>query len=310
MAQNISPLPQLDLKNAAARVPDGGEIGPVQSGWRLAVREFAQNKLAVTGIAVLVFFFLFSFLGPVFYHGNILTSNLLETNVGPGAGHPLGTNDQGFDNLALIMKGGQASLEIGFFAAFVGIVIGALWGAISGLAGGFLDAAMMRVVDIFLSVPYLFIVLIVAVRYGASVLSLSLIIGFFTWQIPARLVRGEVLTLRVRDFVSAARVAGSGRWRLINKHLLPNALGVVIVNVTFQVADAILAVAALGFLGFGLHYPNQDWGDLLSNGVAYMQDGYWWQIYPVGVCIVLVVMACNLVGDALRDSLDVRLRRR
>ncbi len=310
MAQNISPLPQVDLKNAAARVPDGGEIGPVQSGWRLAVREFAQNKLAVTGIAVLVFFFLFSFLGPVFYHGNILTSNLLETNVGPGAGHPLGTNDQGFDNLALIMKGGQASLEIGFFAAFVGIVIGALWGAISGLAGGFLDAAMMRVVDIFLSVPYLFIVLIVAVRYGASVLSLSLIIGFFTWQIPARLVRGEVLTLRVRDFVSAARVAGSGRWRLINKHLLPNALGVVIVNVTFQVADAILAVAALGFLGFGLHYPNQDWGDLLSNGVAYMQDGYWWQIYPVGVCIVLVVMACNLVGDALRDSLDVRLRRR
>jgi ABC-type dipeptide/oligopeptide/nickel transport system permease subunit len=310
MAQNISPLPQLDLKNAAARVPDGGEIGPVQSGWRLAVREFAQNKLAVTGIAVLVFFFLFSFLGPLFYHGNILTSNLLETNVGPGAGHPLGTNDQGFDNLALIMKGGQASLEIGFFAAFVGIVIGALWGAISGLAGGFLDAAMMRVVDIFLSVPYLFIVLIVAVRYGASVLSLSLIIGFFTWQIPARLVRGEVLTLRVRDFVSAARVAGSGRWRLINKHLLPNALGVVIVNVTFQVADAILAVAALGFLGFGLHYPNQDWGDLLSNGVAYMQDGYWWQIYPVGVCIVLVVMACNLVGDALRDSLDVRLRRR
>jgi peptide/nickel transport system permease protein len=291
-------------------MPDGGEIGPVQSGWRLAVREFAQNKLAVTGIAVLVFFFLFSFLGPVFYHGNILTSNLLETNVGPGAGHPLGTNDQGFDNLALIMKGGQASLEIGFFAAFVGIVIGALWGAIAGLAGGFLDAVMMRVVDIFLSVPYLFIVLIVAVRYGASVLSLSLIIGFFTWQIPARLIRGEVLSLRVRDFVSAARVAGSGRWRLINKHLLPNALGVVIVNVTFQVADAILSVAALGFLGFGLHYPNQDWGDLLSNGVAYMQDGYWWQIYPVGICIVLVVMACNLVGDALRDSLDVRLRRR
>jgi peptide/nickel transport system permease protein len=310
MAQNISPLPQLDLRGAAARMPDGGEIGPVQSGWRLAVREFAQNKLAVTGIAVLVFFFLFSFLGPVFYHGNILTSNLLETNVGPGAGHPLGTNDQGFDNLALIMKGGQASLEIGFFAAFVGIVIGALWGAIAGLAGGFLDAVMMRVVDIFLSVPYLFIVLIVAVRYGASVLSLSLIIGFFTWQIPARLIRGEVLSLRVRDFVSAARVAGSGRWRLINKHLLPNALGVVIVNVTFQVADAILSVAALGFLGFGLHYPNQDWGDLLSNGVAYMQDGYWWQIYPVGICIVLVVMACNLVGDALRDSLDVRLRRR
>ena len=169
---------------------------------------------------------------------------------------------------------------------------------------------MMRVVDVFLSIPGLFIVLIVAVRYGASVLSLSLIIGGFSWLVPARLIRGEVLSLRERDFVSAARVAGSTQWRLVRRHLLPNALGVVIVNVTFQVADAILLIASLGFLGFGLHWPHQDWGDLLSNGVGYLQDGYWWQIYPVGACIVLVVMACNLIGDALRDSLDVRLRRR
>ncbi|MGD0687231.1 MAG: ABC transporter permease, partial [Streptosporangiaceae bacterium] len=155
-----------------------------------------------------------------------------------------------------------------------------------------------------------FIVLIVAVRYGASVLSLSLIIGAFTWLVPARLVRGEVLTLRVRDFVSAARAAGSGRWRLISRHLIPNALSVIIVNVTFNVADAILAVATLGFLGFGLHYPTFDWGDLLSNGTNYLQSGFWWQIYPAGACIILVVMACNLIGDALRDSLDVRLRKR
>jgi peptide/nickel transport system permease protein len=292
------------------RAPEGGEIGPVQSGWRLALREFAENKLAVTGLAILAFFVLFSFVGPVFYHGNYLTSDLLSTNLPPGAGHPMGTSNQGYDELALIMNGGQAALEVGFFAATIAIVIGALWGAVSGLAGGMLDAAMMRVVDIFLSIPSLFIVLIVAVRYGASVLSLSLIIGGFSWLVPARLVRGEVLSLRERDFVSAARVAGSGQWRLIGRHLLPNAFGVVIVNVTFQVADAILAIAALGFLGFGLHWPHQDWGDLLSNGVQYLQDGYWWQIYPVGACIVLVVMACNLVGDALRDSLDVRLRRR
>jgi peptide/nickel transport system permease protein len=208
------------------------------------------------------------------------------------------------------MKGGQASLEVGFFAAAVGIVIGVMFGAISGLAGGLVDAIMMRINDIFLSVPYLFVVLIVAVRYGASVLSLSLIIAAATWQVPARLIRGEVLTLRTRDFIAAAQVAGSGKWRLIMKHLLPNSLGVVIVNGTFQIADAILAVAALGFLGFGLHYPSQDWGDMLSNGINYMQDGYWWLIYPVGICIVLVVMACNLVGDALRDAFDVRLRRR
>jgi ABC-type dipeptide/oligopeptide/nickel transport system permease subunit len=299
-------LPPLDV----TRAPEGGAIGPVQSGWRLAVREFAQNKLAVTGAGILLFFVLFSFVGPIFYHGNYLTSNLIDTNLAPGAGFPLGTSNQGYDELALLMKGGQAALEVGFFSAAVAIIIGALYGAISGLAGGYLDALLMRIVDVFLSIPFLFIVLIVAVRYGASVLSLSLLIGGFSWLVPARLVRGEVLALRVRDFVSAARVAGAGRTRLIGRHLLPNALGVVIVNVTFQVADAILAIAALGFLGFGLQWPNQDWGDLLSNGVTYLQDGYWWQVYPVGVCIVLVVMACNLIGDALRDSLDVRLRSR
>ena len=299
-------LPPLDV----IRAPEGGEIGAVQSGWRLALREFATNRLAVTGVGILLFFVLFSFVGPVFYHGNYLTSDLLSTNLGPGAGHPLGTNNQGYDELALLMKGGQAALEVGFFSAAVAIGIGAIYGAISGLAGGLLDAVLMRVVDVFLSIPFLFVVLIVAVRYGASVLSLSLLIGGFSWLVPARLVRGEVLALRVRDFVSAARVAGAGQTRLIARHLLPNALGVVIVNVTFQVADAILAIAALGFLGFGLQWPNQDWGDLLSNGVSYLQDGYWWQIYPVGACIVLVVMACNLIGDAARDSLDVRLRRR
>jgi peptide/nickel transport system permease protein len=299
-------LPPLDV----TRAPEGGQIGPVQSGWRLALREFAQNRLAVTGVGILLFFVLFSFFGPVFYHGNYLISDLLSTNEGPGAGHPLGTNNQGYDELALLMKGGQAALEVGFFSAAVAIVIGALYGAISGLVGGVVDSLMMRVVDVFLSIPFLFIVLIVAVRYGASVLSLSLIIGGFSWLVPARLVRGEVLTLRERDFVAAARVAGASRTRLIGRHLLPNALGVVIVNVTFQVADAILALAFLGFLGFGLQWPNQDWGDLLYSGTTYLQDGYWWQVYPVGACVVLVVMACNLIGDGARDSLDVRLRRR
>ena len=304
---NIAPsLSPLDVTHA----PEGGEVGAVQSGWRLAFREFMRNKLAVAGMAILLFFVVFCFLGPVFYHGNTINSDLLHTKLPPQAGFPLGTTDQGFDELGLLMKGGQAALEVGFFAAFIGIVIGMLWGAIAGLAGGLLDSAMMRVVDIFLSIPFLFIVLIVAVRYGASVLGLSLIIGGFTWLVPARLVRGEVLTLRTRDFVSAARTAGSGRWRLIRRHLLPNALGVIVVNVTFNVADAILAVAALGFLGFGLHYPSEDWGDMLSNGISYMQDGYWWLVFPVGASIVLVVMACNLIGDALRDSLDVRLRRR
>ena len=299
-------LPPLDT----TRAPEGGEIGAVQSGWRLAVREFVRNRLAVTGVGILVFFVLFCFLGPFFYHTNLLTVSLINAHDPPGAGHPLGADVNGFDVLGELMKGGQAALEIGFFAAFVAITIGALVGAVAGLAGGIVDTVLMRIVDIFLSIPFLFVVLILAARYGASVLSLSLVIGGFSWQVPARLVRGEVLTIRERDFVLAARTAGSGNWRLIRRHLLPNALGVMIVNVTFQVADAILAVSYVGFLGFGLHYPNLDWGDMISDGVGYMQDGYWWLIYPVGVCIVLTVMALNFIGDALRDSLDVRLRRR
>jgi ABC-type dipeptide/oligopeptide/nickel transport system permease subunit len=302
--------PPLDAQQALPLGPEGGNVGAVQSGWRLALREFMSNKLAVVGFAMIVFFVLFCFVGPLIYRTNQLDTNLIIANEAPSGAHLLGTDTNGFDELGRIMVGGQSALEIGFFAALVAIVIGSLWGAVSGLAGGIVDSAMMRVVDVFLSVPFLFVVLILAVKFGATVLSLSLVIGFFAWQVPARLVRGEVLTLRERDFVLAARTAGSSSWRLISRHLLPNALGVVIVNVTFQVADAILAVAYIGFLGFGLHFPNVDWGDQLSAGTQYLQDGYWWLIYPVGACIVLTVMALNFIGDALRDSMDVRLRRR
>jgi len=306
VAQGPASLPPLDL----TRAPEGGEVLGVQSGWRLALREFASNRLAVAGFGILIFFVLFCFVGPLIYHTDQINTNDLLANMPPSGQHLLGTDGQGFDELGRMMKGGQASLEIGFFAAFVAIVIGTLFGAVSGLIGGFVDSALMRVVDVFLSVPFLFVVLILAVKFGASVLSLSLGIGFFAWQVPARLVRGEVLTIRERDYVLAARTAGAGNWRLISRHLLPNALGVVIVNVTFQVADAILAVAYVGFLGFGLHYPNVDWGDMLSEGSTFLQDGYWWLIYPVGACIVLTVMALNFIGDALRDAMDVRLRRR
>ena len=299
-----------DVERALPRGPEGGEVGAIQSGWRLALREFMSNRLAVIGFGILIFFVLFCFVGPHIYHTDQIDTNDILANTAPSGAHLLGTDNNGFDELGRIMLGGQAALEIGFFAAFVAIVIGTLWGAVAGLAGGIIDSAMMRVVDVFLSVPFLFVVLILAVKFGASVLSLSLVIGFFAWQVPARLVRGEVLTLRERDFVLAARTAGATPWRLITRHLIPNALGVVIVNVTFQVADAILTVSYVGFLGFGLHYPNTDWGDQLSNGVTFLEDGYWWLIYPVGACIVLTVMALNFIGDALRDSMDVRLRRR
>ncbi|HEY2506005.1 MAG TPA: ABC transporter permease [Streptosporangiaceae bacterium] len=310
MLPNVSLGPPPAL---SSRAPEGGEVA-VRSGWRLAVRAFAENKLAVIGVGTIVFFVLFCWLGPLFYHGNVTVAALLDSNAPPAAGHPLGADNEGFDILGELMKGGQTSLEIGLLASAIATVVGTLWGAIAGLAGGILDGIMMRIVDVILSVPLLFVVLIVGARWGSTVLLLALIIGVFSWLGPARLVRGEVLTLRVRDFVAAARAAGARQSRLVLRHLIPNALSVVIVNITFQVADAILLVSALGFLGFGLNYPNIDWGDMLSgnsgSGTANLLNGYWWEVYPVGFCIVATVMAFNLMGDALRDALDVRLRRR
>ena len=290
--------------------PEGGEVHESTPMWRLAAQTFLANRLAIAGIAIIVFFVLFCYLGPLFYHTNQLKTDLGATELPPGPGHPLGTDSSGFDELGRIMKGGQASLEVGFLTALIATVLGTLYGAIAGLVGGVVDGLLMRIVDILLAIPFLFIVLIVATRVNATVLSLSVMLGLFSWLVPARLVRGEVLSLRTRDFVSATRVMGGNRWRVISRHLIPNALGTVMVNVTFQVADAILAVAILGFLGFGLNYPQVSWGDMLSDGVTYLLDGYWWLIYPVGICLVLVVMAANFVGDGLRDAVDVRMRRR
>ena len=307
LLEGLTPLGSPDALTTA---PEGGEVGFIASGWRLALREFLDNRLAVAGVGVLMFFVLFCFVGPLIYKTNQSFTNPLITTLPPSSAHPLGTDQNGFDELGRIMYGGQTALAIGFFASLIATIIGTLYGAISGLAGGLLDGALMRFVDILLSIPFLFIVLVLATKYHATVLELSLVLGAFSWLIPARLVRGEVLTLRVRDFVSAVVVMGGTQRRLVFRHLIPNALSVVIVNVTFQVADSILALAYLGFLGFGLEYPTASWGDMLGNAQQYVSSGYWWLVYPVGFCLVAVVMACNLIGDGLRDALDVRLQRR
>jgi ABC-type dipeptide/oligopeptide/nickel transport system permease subunit len=320
LENRVKPLGATGLQVALSDpelMPEGGDVQAIASGWRLAVREFANNKVAVLGVGILVFFVLFCFLGPLFYHTNQSLTQPLNANLQPGQTspingqtYPLGTDEHGFDELGRIMLGGQTALEVGFFAALISIVIGTLYGAVSGLSGRLIDGVMMRFVDIVYSIPFLFIVLVLATKFSATVLEISLLFGFFSWLVPARLMRGEVLTLRERDFVSAARVMGSGRSRLVYRHLIPNALSVVIVNVTFLVADSILALAYLGFLGFGLQYPTASWGDMLGNADNYISNGQWWLVYPVGFCLVAVVMACNLVGDGLRDALDVRLRRR
>jgi peptide/nickel transport system permease protein len=290
--------------------PEGGEIYEQGSGFKITLKAFAENKLALAGIGIVVFFLLFSFVGPHVYHSNQVSGNLLLNNLPPGKGHPLGTDTNGFDELGRMMKGGQAALEIGLLTAAIATVVGTLWGAIAGLVGGWLDGLLMRIVDIGLSIPTLFIVLILSARYSATVVTLSIVLGLNAWFVPARLVRGEVLTLRERDFVAAATAMGASSSRQVTRHLIPNALSVVIVNITFQIADAIIITSVVGYLGFGLHFPQVSWGDQLSSGTEYLGDGYWWLIYPVGICLILTVMAFNFMGDALRDAVDVRMRKR
>jgi peptide/nickel transport system permease protein len=199
---------------------------------------------------------------------------------------------------------------VGLASAVVATVFGTLYGAISGFFGGWLDSLLMRIVDILLSIPVLFLLIALVTIYHSSEILLIVVIAFVSWLIPARLMRGETLSLRIREYVQAVRVMGGSRNRIINRHIIPNAVGTIVVFATFQVADSILLLAALGFLGLGVPAPNTDWGTMLSNGVDAAGNGYWWQIYPVGICIVLVVIAFNYIGDALRDSLEVRLQQR
>ena len=308
--------PVLEPGAPSGATPTGGEAQQqLGSGLTLQLaRVFIENRLAVVGLAVIVLAILFCWVGPLFYHTNQTNSQAAflnsVQNAPPGGAHPLGTDSTGFDILGRIMYGGQISLEVGFAAAGIATLLGVLVGAVSGFFGGIVDTLLMRFVDILLSVPILYLLIVLAVIFNPSVKILILVIGFTAWLVPARLVRGETLSLRVREFVQAVRVMGGGGGRIVLRHIIPNTIGTIIVNATFQVADAILLLAALGFIGLGVPAPQTDWGSMLSNGTSYALDGYWWEIYPTGLAIVLVVVAFNFVGDALRDAFEVRLQRR
>jgi peptide/nickel transport system permease protein len=305
---------ELAVELAAEAPAAGGEAVSHGSLLSRTYRVFVENKLAVVGVVVIVGFVLFCWVGPLLYHTNqtdaqeaLLNSTI---NAPPGNGHPLGTDNSGFDILGRLMYGGQVSLIVGFAAAAIASIFGALYGAISGYFGGWADAFFMRIVDALLSIPVLFLAIVLAVIFRRSLELFILVIAFVSWLIPARLMRGQALSLRNREYVQAVKVMGGSRIRIIGRHIIPNSIGTIIVNATFNVADAILLLAALGFVGLGVPSPQTDWGSMLSNGVSYALDGYWWQIYPAGACIVLVVVAFNFVGDALRDAMEVRLQQR
>jgi peptide/nickel transport system permease protein len=288
----------------------GGEAQPSGSILRLSLVSFIENKLALAGLGILVLLVLFCFVGPHVYVTNQKTLNPVINNLAPSGAHVLGTDDEGFDVLGRLMLAGQSSIEIGLAAGLCAAIFGTLYGAVSAVAGGVVDAVMMRIVDALYSLPTLFLLILLAAIFSPNLPLMILVLSFVSWLGPARLVRGEALTLRTREYVQAVKVAGGTQRRIVLLHIVPNAIGTIMVNTSFLIADSILALAALSYLGLGLPDTTPTWGGMLSNGTEVIFDGYWWQLYPAGIAIVLTVVAFNFVGDALRDSLDVRLQQR
>lgn len=293
--------------------PEGGEVYQQGSIVQLVLRTFTRNKLAVAGVVIVVLMVLFCYVGPLIYHTDQTYTNILNSNDPPSGAHPLGTDNNGYDVLGRLMVGGQSSIEIGLAVAFAATLFGVVYGAVSGYFGKIVDAVMMRLVDILLAVPVVFLFIFVATTLtpnGSPIWLLIAVLAGLSWLGPARLVRGETLSLRTREYVSAVKVMGGRSRRIVLRHIIPNAIGTIIVNATFQVADAILVLAVLQYLGFSLPPPTATWGQMLSQGSSFLADGYWWQVYPPLVAIILIVVAFNFIGDALRDSFEVRLQER
>ncbi|MGD0699884.1 MAG: ABC transporter permease [Trebonia sp.] len=278
---------------------------------RRAGEVFVENRLALAGLGFIVFILLFCFIGPHLYVTNQVDTDLINSLCTPGSQHLLGCNELGYDELGRLMVGGQTSIEVGLAAAVVSVLIGTLYGAISGFAGGFIDSVMMRIVDAGLSLPSLMVIIILSVIFHPTPVVIVFIIAVFYWFGVARLVRGETLSLRNREYVQAVKVIGGRPLRSVVRHIVPNAIGTIIVQATFAVADSILTLSVLGFLTLGVAPPATDWGSMLSGGLTYIQGGnYWWLIYPPGVLIILTCISFNFIGDALRDAFETRLQRR
>lgn len=269
---------------------------------------FRQNRLALAGLVIVLGFVLFCFVGPAFYHTNQVATNVALANQPPSLKHLLGTDSVGYDELGRLMAGGQITLVVALAVAVLATSIGLIWGCVAGMSRRGLDSVMMRIVDAALAIPGIFLLIFLNSILKPSVLVLIFVITALAWLVPSRLVRAEVLSLRERPFVAASKAAGATVARIVLRHMVPNVFGTVVVNATFQVADAVLTVAALSFLGLGIPPPAANWGSMLANGVNYVFAGYWWQIWPAGICIVAVVVGFNFIGEGLRDAIDVRLR--
>jgi peptide/nickel transport system permease protein len=235
------------------------------------------------------------------------TQSLLTRLEKPSAAHWLGTDGFGRDILTRVIWGGRVSLEIGLLATGLSVIVGTVLGGIAAYFGGAVDTAIMRVADVFMAIPALFLILVVVALFGAGLMNTAAVIGLVTWAQVARIVRGECLTLRARDFVDAARALGASHRRILGRHVLVNALPVVIVQATLLLGQTILIESGLSYLGLGAQPPLPSWGNMIVEGRQFLASAWWVATFP-GVAIFVTVLGFNLFGDGLRDALDPRLR--
>lgn len=288
-----------------------------ESPWRMAVRRFNRNKLALGGLVILVLMFLICFIGPFFSPYNLYDYSLVDKNLPPSSAHWFGTDKLGRDILLRVMLAGRISLLVGIVATVITVIIGGVLGALAGFYRKKVDTLIMRVADIFMSLPTLPILIILGavmsdlkVPPPSRIYYLMFIIGLLSWTTLARLVRGQILTLREQEFMLATEALGLRDRRKIFRHLLPNTIPIIIVTATLSVASAILYESSLSFLGLGVIPPTPSWGNLISdanNLIDFRKRPWLW--IPPGMCILITTVAINLIGDGLRDALDPKMKR-
>jgi peptide/nickel transport system permease protein len=285
----------------------------IESGFRQGARVFAQNKLAMISVFVLGFLVIACFFGQYVWHTNqtsLLAQIGVPQNAAPSLSHPLGTDINGFDELGRILYGGKYSLTLGFLAGLITILIGTVYGMISGYFGGIVDSIMMRILDAALSIPSLFLIIALVAIFGKSTPFLIIVIGTTSWFLTARLIRSDALVIKNLEYSQASISMGATKLHVIRRHVFVNSMGNIVTVGTFSVADSIQLLSALGFLGLGIQLPATDWGTMLNEGTQELFNGYWWEVFPVAILFIIVIVCINFIGDALRDISEVRLRER
>ena len=273
--------------------------------WHDAWLRLRKNRAAVTGGVVLVIMVVLAILTPWIAPYGYETQNLDLGATPPSAAHWLGTDIFGRDLLTQILYGGRISLAVGFIATAVALVIGVTWGAVAGYVGGRVDSFMMRFVDILYALPFMIFIILLMVVFGRNILLLFLAIGAVEWLTMARIMRTQVQSLRQQEFVEAAVSLGLPPSAIIFKHIIPNALGPIIVYTTLTIPSVMLLEAFLSFLGLGIQPPQTSWGLLISYGAETMEEYPWLLIFP-GMALTITLFSLNFLGDGLRDALDVR----